>query len=353
MTDQLVQNIQYRRDVMRVLLIITFIGGCIFSVVNFQRGLWQLALIELVYGLFSLWLWRRILTTEHFQRWVTIYVVPFFIIMIYGLSVPQSSESIFVWILTIPVISYLLMGRKQGFWFSLTFIICGILAYHWRFISTEHNFSLNVAISVNVILSSFLMMTFAHVYEKNREQNEDRLLSLAGTDPLTGLANRMKLNESFHQLSALAARHQDPLTVVLFDLDLFKSINDVHGHAVGDDALRHVANFLQKNTRKSDLLARFGGEEFALLMVATDIDKGHQQVNALRKLLMKTPFTTQKCEIQITLSAGIASFGQDGHDLDNLLDKADKRLYFAKENGRNQVISQDPITANGTGNLKV
>ncbi|WP_199271318.1 GGDEF domain-containing protein [Paraglaciecola sp. L1A13] len=341
MTDQLVQNFQYRRDVMRVLLIITFIGGCIFSAVNFQRGLWPLALIELLYGLFSLWLWLRILTTVYFQKWVTIYVVPFFVIMIYGLSVPQSSESIFVWILTIPVISYLLMGRKQGFWFSLTFILFGIVAYHWRFINTEHNFSLNVAISVNVILSSFLMMTFAHVYEKNREQNEDRLLSLAGTDPLTGLANRMKLNESFQRISALAARHDDPLTVVLFDLDLFKTINDVYGHAVGDGALRHVANFLQQNTRKSDLLARFGGEEFALLMVATDIEKGHQQVNALRKLLMKTPFTTPKGDIYITLSAGISSFGQDGHDLDKLLDKADKRLYYAKENGRNQVISHD------------
>ncbi|WP_205967698.1 GGDEF domain-containing protein [Paraglaciecola sp. 20A4] len=341
MTDQLVQNFQYRRDVMRVLLIITFIGGCVFSVVNFQRGIWPLAIIELVYGLFSLWLWRQIMTTKYFQKWVTIYVVPFFVIMIYGLSVPQSSESIFVWILTIPVISYLLMGRKQGFWFSLTFIIFGIMAYHWRFISTEHNFSLNVAISVNVILSSFLMMTFAHVYETNREQNEDRLLSLAGTDPLTGLANRMKLNESFNQLSALAARHHDPLTVVLFDLDLFKTINDIHGHAVGDDALRHVANFLQQNTRKSDLLARFGGEEFALLMVATDIEKGHQQVNALRKLLMKTPFTTPKCDIHITLSAGISSFGQDGYDLNRLLDTADKRLYYAKENGRNQVISND------------
>lgn len=341
MTDQLVQNYKYRRDIMVVLLIVTFLGGVIFSIINFYRGLWSLASIELSYGVFSLWLWFRIQNTKHFQRWVTIYVVPFFIIMIYGLSLPQSSESIFVWILTIPVISYLLMGRVRGFWFSTTFIICGIFAYHWRFIREDHLLSLNVAISTNVILSSLLMMAFAHVYERTREENEGRLLSLAGTDPLTGLANRMKLNEGFQQLSALATRHDTPLTVVLFDLDLFKTINDVHGHSVGDDALRHVASFLRKNTRKTDLLARFGGEEFALIMVATPIEKGFTQVDELRKKLMSTPFSTTKCDIKITLSAGLSTYGADGEDLNQLLNKADRRLYYAKENGRNQVIAHD------------
>jgi diguanylate cyclase (GGDEF)-like protein len=342
MTEQLVQNYKYRRDIMVVLLMVTVFGGIIFSVINFYRGLWLLASIELGYGLFSLGLLKYIKTTVHFQRWVNIYIVPFFIIMVYGLSLPQSSESIFVWILTIPVISYLLVGRKLGFFYSTIFIVCGIISYHWRFISLEQQFSLNVAISANVILSALLMMAFAHVYEKTREQNEARLLSLAGTDPLTGLANRMKLNEGFQQLSALATRHNAPLTLVLFDLDLFKTINDVHGHSVGDDALRHVANFLQTNTRKTDLLARFGGEEFALLMVATDLEEGYGQIEALRKRLMITPFSTAKCDIQITLSAGLSTYGCDGKSLNQLIAKADKRLYHAKENGRNQVIAHDP-----------
>ncbi len=340
-TDQLVQNYKYRRDIMAVLLVVTFLGGTIFSIINFYRGLWPLATIELSYGLFSLWLLSRIKTTAHFQRWVSIYIVPFFVIMIYGLSLPQSSESIFVWILTIPVISYLLLGRKRGFWYSVVFIVCGIMSYHWRFMSVEQQISLNLAISANVVLSAALMMAFAHVYERTREENEARLLSLAGTDPLTGLANRMKLNEGFQQLSALASHHKAPLTVVLFDLDLFKTINDVHGHSVGDDALRHVATFLRENTRKTDLLARFGGEEFALLMVATSLENGFNQVDELRKKLLSRPFSTAKCDIKITLSAGLSTYGADGEELNQLLNKADKRLYYAKENGRNQVIAHD------------
>ncbi|WP_342807189.1 GGDEF domain-containing protein [Alteromonas sp. M12] len=331
------QNTQYRRKVLQVLLLITFFGGFVFGLSNIYRELYTLAFLELGYGLFSFLVWRQIGNTTNFQFWVISYLFPFFSIMMYALSVPGSSQSIFVWILTIPVISYLLLGKKIGFYFSIVFMTLGISIFHLKFMTDD--IPLSITVSLNVILSGVLMIALAHVYERNREKNEERLMQLAGTDKLTGLANRMKLIDVYASASEYAKRHNVPLTIVLFDLDYFKKINDLYGHHVGDAALCFVADFLKKHTRKSDLLARFGGEEFALIMLASKPKDSFQQVDSLRKKLMNKPFIYNKKEINITLSAGISYLGVDGTDLDDLLVKADERLYFAKENGRNRVVA--------------
>ncbi|GAB2691195.1 GGDEF domain-containing protein [Aliiglaciecola aliphaticivorans] len=331
-------NTEYRRKVLLVLLLITFVGGFVFGLINIYRGVYALAFLEIVYGVFSFFVWRRVVRTEHFQIWVMAYLLPFFSIMMYALSVPNSSQSIYVWILTIPVISYLLMGRKIGFYFSIFFMTLGITIFHLKFLTDD--IPLNITVSLNVILSGVLMIALAHVYERNRETNEERLMQLAGTDKLTGLANRMKLFDSFASTSDYAKRHKVDMSVVLFDLDYFKNVNDLYGHHGGDAALRFVAEFLKKYTRKSDLLARFGGEEFALVMQASKSKDSFQQIDSLRKKLMETPFIYNKQKINITFSAGISHYGTDGTDLDELLVKADERLYFAKEKGRNCVVDQ-------------
>ncbi len=333
MHNQLAKNIQYRRDVLRVFMLFAFVCGLLFSLINFSRGLYILATLELSFGLFSVFLWRIIPTTPNLDKWVMAYIIPFFLMIMYGLSVQQSEMDIFVWILIIPLLAYLLMGRKKGFWVSVTFVVSGLAIYHWRLISNDIK-----PISINIITSSLLAMTIAHVYELNREKNEQRLLELAGTDSLTGLANRMKLDQGFQHFSLLIKRHDINLILVLFDLDLFKDINDQYGHNVGDKALCFVANFLKKNIRESDLLARFGGEEFALLMTSSDIDEAYQHINSIRERLSQHPFINNKNQIKITLSAGIAAYGIDGTNLDSLMKKADDRLYIAKSKGRNCIV---------------
>jgi diguanylate cyclase (GGDEF)-like protein len=339
MLNSLEQNFQYRRGVMRALLMLTMIGGVIFSIINMYRGLWSLAAVELVFGLFTFFLWHRIMQTMHFQRWVTIYLLPLFSAMVYAMSVPNSSGSIFVWILTIPVISYLLMGRKQGFWVSLFFIISGVTVYHFRFFDGE--LVMNIANSMNIIICAFVITSLAHVYEVNRENNEERLLELAGTDKLTGLGNRMKLAETFTLYAEYAKRHESPLAMILFDLDFFKKINDQHGHHIGDACLRYISNFIQARVRKTDLLSRFGGEEFALLIAGSNELDCFQQVDSIRQELADTPFTQDDITLTITASAGMAIYGKDGESLEALLLKADKRLYLAKDNGRNCVVDSN------------
>ncbi|WP_339719660.1 GGDEF domain-containing protein [uncultured Paraglaciecola sp.] len=341
MNEQLVQNIQYRRDVMRVLALFTCVGGLLFSVLNFYRDIYILSAIELGFCFYSIFLWRIIPTTPHFSTWVLFYIIPCFLVIQYALFLPQSSEAMFVWILTIPLVSYLLLGRQKGFWVSVFFIVLGLIVYHWRFIDDSNSFTLNTAISINVCFSAIMCMAIAHVYELNREKNEQRLLALAGTDKLTGLANRMKLEGGFEHYSLLSKRHNINFIFVLIDLDFFKNINDQYGHDMGDKALCYVADFLKKNIRESDLLARFGGEEFSLLMTSSDIDEAYQHINLIREKLSQHPFIRDNHSIKITMSAGLATYGIDGTSLDSLMKKADERLYMAKSNGRNCIVITD------------
>lgn len=326
---------------MRIFVFTIFVSGVLFAIVNYYRGLYALAVIEAIFGVFSIFLWRIIPSTPNFQKWVMLYIIPCFFVLMYALSLPRVSESLFVWLLVIPILSYLLMGRKRGFWVTIFFVLLGIAIYHWRLIDSNNSHIMKLSISINVLFSTALAMIVAHIYELNRERNEQRLLELAGTDRLTGLANRMKLDEGFQHYSLLSKRHNINFILVLFDLDFFKNVNDRYGHEVGDEALCFVADFLKENTRKSDLLARFGGEEFALLMTSSDVTEAYNHIESLRDKISQSPFVSHDINIQLTLSAGVSTFGVDGTNLSALMKKADDRLYLAKKKGRNCIVVSD------------
>jgi len=340
MAPQLIQNIQHRRDVMRTLLLIVCLGGFTFGCINIYREAYQLAFLEFAFPIYAITLMHIIKTTRHFQRCVAAFILPLFSLLLYGLSFEETSKSMFVWILTFPIVSYLLLGKKVGFWVSLSLISASLFIYHIKFIRLQD--SLNIAESLNVIFSSALMIAFAHVYEKTREDNETRLLELAGTDSLTSVANRLKLYESYALWSTKCREKSPSLSVALIDLDHFKKINDQYGHSVGDSALRHVANFIKERTNKKVMLARIGGEEFALKMMQTSLNECYEFVEQLRIELSNTPLIVDNKKVKITFSAGVSTYGNDGTTLDALLANADKRLYMAKAQGRNCVFSSMP-----------
>ena len=346
MAPQLVQNIQHRRDVMRTLLFIICLGGLSFAVLNIFRHVYLLAFLEFAYAIYAVILLKVITKTNHFQRWVVAFIVPLFSLIVYALSLTETSKSMFVWILSFPIVSYLLMGKRVGLWMSLFFISISLLIYHIKFLNLQE--SLNVAESLNVVFSSALMIAFAHVYEKNREDNEIRLLELAGTDSLTNIPNRLKLYETFVQWTT--APKKSALSVALIDLDNFKRINDKYGHSIGDKTLRHVVNFINNTDNPNAMLARIGGEEFALNMLSTSLNECFEYVDNLRIGLNEHPLIIDGHTINISFSAGISTYGDDGTTLDALLASADKRLYLAKSQGRNTVCSavESPLHATST-----
>ena len=162
--------------------------------------------------------------------------------------------------------------------------------------------------------------------------------ALASTDPLTGLVNRMTCLQVLDTEIERANRYQRSLAVAIIDIDHFKRVNDTHGHAVGDEALRHVAAVLRASVRNVDTLGRYGGEEFLLVMPETDVDGGLASAEHLRRVLAGTDLQLAGQQTSLTISAGIAGgAGATSLEIDELLREADAALYSAKGLGRDQV----------------
>ncbi len=170
-----------------------------------------------------------------------------------------------------------------------------------------------------------------------RKALERRLVHLATTDPLTSLANRRHFLDQMTLALARHKRHDTHTALLMLDLDWFKTVNDRHGHAVGDEVLRHAATVMTSSLRRIDLLGRLGGEEFAILLPDTDADGAHEFAERLRQQVATRPARTGSGDISITLSIGVTRFAPQDNDIDAILARADRALYRAKENGRNQV----------------
>jgi diguanylate cyclase len=155
-------------------------------------------------------------------------------------------------------------------------------------------------------------------------------------DPLTTLPNRAAWGERLEQEMTRWQQRKDSLLVCMLDLDRFKSINDGYGHLAGDKVLKIVAGVLRKRIRPTDFLARFGGEEFVMLMPATALNDGLPLLDDLRAAVEASPFHFKGERVTITVSMGVTAF-QAGERSDVALKRADQALYRAKENGRNRV----------------
>ena len=177
------------------------------------------------------------------------------------------------------------------------------------------------------------------VAERTREleQLNNILVRAAQTDLLTGLYNRRAFYETAHLEFERCLRHQHPCVILMADLDYFKSINDKHGHLVGDQALRHVANIFGITTRDTDTLARYGGEEFILIAPETDLQEGRTLAERLAEALRSCPLHAATGAIQITASIGLTEL-RDGDTLEGLIARADVALYKAKSSGRDRIF---------------
>ena len=165
---------------------------------------------------------------------------------------------------------------------------------------------------------------------------EDRLRRLSDTDDLTGLANRRKLMKRLDEELSLSNRHGLPMSLMMLDLDHFKSINDTWGHLQGDQVLRELASLCQGILREEDLMARLGGEEFAVLLPLTPESHCRQLAERLRRRIAEHDFGVGPG--QVTISIGIAEH-RVGDSREILMQRVDDSLYAAKHGGRNRVMA--------------
>lgn len=187
---------------------------------------------------------------------------------------------------------------------------------------------------IEAVVRARAALRVAALQQRLLEGNE-RLTELAATDDLTGLLARRFLESHLRGLVAASARHGRPLSVVMLDVDNFKEINDVHGHAVGDFVLRTVVGRMQSRLRQEDLLGRWGGDELMLVLPDVDLEGALTAAEGLREAIAATEITVDGQPTKMTISAGAAEW--DAEDAHELLERADGALYEAKEAGRNRV----------------
>jgi diguanylate cyclase (GGDEF)-like protein len=164
-------------------------------------------------------------------------------------------------------------------------------------------------------------------------------------DALTGLPNRRYARQRLAEMTDVAKRTQRPVVVAIADIDHFKRVNDLFGHAAGDALLRRTGRLLRQHFRSSDVVSRYGGEEFVVALPETDPVGAMDRIRSFREAFGGCADTTRHGSIPATISIGVAIYPEDGDNADDLLDTADARLYEAKNAGRNRVVAPRAATA--------
>lgn len=189
-----------------------------------------------------------------------------------------------------------------------------------------------------LLLQPFLLLLSSMSYVLlKKEQLNRRLQVFAETDPLTGLSNRRAFFRLAGEHVLRSAARNEPLSLLMIDIDKFKAINDTHGHAAGDDIIANLAATLRESIRQSDIACRFGGEEFVVLLAGCDGREAFRIAERIRAAAERS----EPRSIRYTISIGVATERGDGTNLDALIQRADDRMYRAKELGRNRVVQEE------------
>jgi len=332
-------NQQHRRDVLQLLLGLTALFGLFFSYLNWEVN-FPLSLTELILAIYSLVL---LFFSRSFKQQLimsVLFLVPLYTLILFAISSLGTSETVYVWLLVVPVLSHLLLGPRYGLVMSVFFMSIGFVLFLIRF---QHNPAIyNLGAVSNLALSGIATIVFSQVYEINRARAHRQLLHLATTDNLTSLANRTRFLDVFERERNHAIRNETDLTLLLLDIDHFKRVNDTFGHDIGDEVLKHISAVISGRLRKTDLACRLGGEEFGLLLPGACLRKSLRIAEDVRKNIANNPYTGKGKCIHLSVSIGIAEHGADGEDLETLYATADRHLYAAKAAGRNRIESREP-----------
>jgi diguanylate cyclase (GGDEF)-like protein len=173
---------------------------------------------------------------------------------------------------------------------------------------------------------------------KELEESHEELKQLSMTDPLTGLFNRRSCEEKFQNEINRFKRTQESFSIILSDIDHFKKINDNYGHNIGDQVLVETARIIKNYSRKTDMVFRWGGEEFLFILTGTEINGGVIVGEKIRSSIEKNEFLYNGNNVPVTMSFGVSIY-EEGQTMEECIAQADENLYKAKKAGRNRVVS--------------
>jgi diguanylate cyclase (GGDEF)-like protein len=186
------------------------------------------------------------------------------------------------------------------------------------------------------IIIAFALSFLAKYLRKSKDFEHQ--YKLATIDGLTELYNHRFFQDALRNQIEVSRRYGQPFSLIIIDIDYFKKFNDTYGHQAGDAVLKQVAQTLKKNSRTTDIVCRYGGEEMGIILPNTNSQDALYNANRIRQAIEERPFQLNATETgKVTISVGVATFPQDAENAQDLIEKADKGLYYAKEHGRNQV----------------
>lgn len=332
-----------RRSLMSLIFSATGLTIGFFSLLQFAAGNYLFASLEVLTCAGLLAAGRGVYRARRLELWIYLYLLPTFAFLVYISLMPDASAAAFVWLYMIPLLAYLMLGRRRGFWLSVPLLLASLVLYYLRYPlpASAHEW----IDAGNAIICGLLILVFVHLYEFRRAAAFAVIEQQAQTDPLTGVSSRGHFQQEVHRALQEAGRSDSPLVLALMDIDHFKVVNDRHGHDAGDHALQHVCRLLQQRLRSTDSLGRLGGEEFGLLLRSTDARSALPLLESLRVLIEAQPLSYKGERIPLSATFGLAEWPHDGLGSDELYRCADQRLYRGKAQGRNRVVTGATVAA--------
>ena len=293
-----------------------------FTIIRFINSEWLLAIVDLLVSLCMAVIFVYVYKTRKTE--IPGIILSSFTIFSAVVSVYIKGAMNAYWLFPAIVAAYYLLPRKLAI--VITFIILILISLHLydQLPGVEL-----AAFAATLLMTSF----FGFFFSINIEEKHKKLTQLATKDSLTGAGNRRALDQKLNELINTQSRKETTVSLILLDIDHFKSINDEHGHIVGDQILVHIANIIEGRIRVTDSLFRFGGEEFVIVPLELNLESTRKLAEQLRTLVENYALIPEN---PVTISLGVAEYKQ-GETAETWLERADEALYRAKHEGRNCV----------------
>ncbi|MEE4244181.1 MAG: GGDEF domain-containing protein [Kangiellaceae bacterium] len=313
----------------RVLLSLSLLG-CIaifpFAIVRIISEQWLIAAIDFTLAALMFGLFIYVYQTRSVSK-------PGFILSLLAasgslISIYIQGPNQFVWSFPAIIAAYYLLVPSSALILSCVTSTLALLLIYGK---------LDNVLFASYFANIIMLNLFAYFFSYSVQQKQYQLIEQATKDSLTGIGNRRALNEKITEILATFKRTQESVFLIVFDLDYFKVVNDKHGHFVGDHVLMNLITLLKSRIRQSDILYRYGGEEFVIVPLTGSSDNALHFAEELRKLVETSELYQQ---IKLTISLGIAEIRQDDTQ-DSWFKRADVALYKAKQLGRNQTCMAD------------
>jgi len=340
-------------EVSRHLMQFTLFGllGCgflyLFTIISLFQGRTELGLYLLAFSVISTVLLIYVRQTRHFRiaSWLTaimLCILALFLVISGGFA-----ETGPLWVFPIIAIILFLQGANNGIKTSgALLVLIGLIFFAPVSFIALPEYGLDFKIRTFASLLATLLIIWTLEYSRNRaflilEDLRYEMEVVSRTDYLTGIYNRRAMIEKLNAEISRFNRTGEIFSILLIDIDHFKQINDMYGHATGDFVIRTLCQLMQDQLREHDIVSRWGGEEFLILLPNTVTEQGHYVGELLRKNIESRELSVgEDTKLHLTVSIGVSS-AENTSDALVLVDQADERLYRAKRGGRNQVISTD------------